>query len=156
MYLTTARFIQSSCGSLMSFPHFPSLTVLFMGFWYFVYGVGFWWGKDWDYAYCLNKKLFDFRVCFYKIIYQINVHYEIISSNYFSEKNVSGEIIAKVLTDTIIQHYLSWFHLLILYTCHKKITTAFWVIAEKALEETVGSQQKARNWKRQHIMQSKR
>lgn len=31
-----------------------------------------------------------------------------ISSNYFSEKNVSGEIIAKVLTGTMIQHYLSY------------------------------------------------
>lgn len=63
-----------------------------------------------------------------------------ISLNYFFRKNGSGEIIAKVLTCSVIQHYLPDLVSIIkiIHICHKNFN-CYWVNAEEALEYTVGS-----------------
>lgn len=107
----------------------PFLAIQFMGLGYFSYGVGFDGGKDWDYAFsCLNKKLFDFRVYFYKIPYQINVCLKTVSSNYFFRK-----ITAKVLTGIVdLILFISTIHI------YKDFIWTL-VNAEQALKKIPGS-----------------
>lgn len=119
---------------------FPAFSSTVHGFGVLQLWSRLWWGKDWDYTFCcLNKKLFDFRIYFYKIVYQINVCYKMISSNYFFQKNnVSGEIITNILTGVVIQHYVDLILFISTLYIHKDFNWTL-VLAEQAFEKTVGS-----------------
>lgn len=65
------------------------------------------------------------------MVHQINVHYKMISSNYFFRKNGLGEIIiTKVLPCIAMQHYLPALIAFIKKHIFKKISAEYWVNAE--------------------------